>query len=272
MAFPKDNKAGNPESGVSMRKRFLISIFTLATLSSLILAAIPAAAQGGAAKTPAAANPRDFNGLWITSTTDLTQDLLPGQEISFTHYGAERYRKVDMALAPANTCQPYGPTRAMQSTYPYQMVQTPGVIAVVFEHIDYRLIYTDGRGHPEDISDYPEWNGHSIGRWEGDTLIVDTVGIIDKSWLDASGLEHSDKLHLIERFQKTGPDSFKWTVTVEDSVFFTKPFTYSRDVNRLDFPRLLPARCADNERDAAHAQTGIVGAQHRNKSVLKFPN
>ena len=151
----------------------------------------------------------------------------------------------------------------MAATYPYMIVQTSEVIAVLTEHVDYRIFYMDGRDHPDDIMDYPEWMGHSIGRWEDDTLVVDTIGIRPETWLDRGGLQHSEQLRLIERFDKTGADTFTWTVTVEDPVFFTKPWTYQREVERLDFPRLLPARCTDNELDSEN-MLPLLGATHEN--------
>ena len=208
-------------------------------------------------------DPRDFSGIWLGAAADLTQHLLPGEEIALTQHGAEQYRAVDHATFPGNTCLPYGPNRGMAATNPYMIVQTPEVIAVITEHVDYRIFYMDGRDHPDDIMDYPEWMGHSIGRWEDDTLVVDTIGIRPETWLDRGGLQHSGQLHLIERFDKTGADTFTWTVTVEDSVFFTKPWTYQLDVERLDFPRLLPARCADNEVDSEQ-MLPLLGATHEN--------
>jgi hypothetical protein len=206
----------------------------------------------------------DFTGLWISPTADISVVLLPGQEISLTPFGAERYRKLDMANSPSYKCLPYGPTRGLQSTNPFQIVQTPDLMAIITEHIDYRMIYTDGRGHPEDILDYPEWMGHSIGRWEGQTLVVDTIGMRQETWLDTAGFEHSDKLHITERFQKTGPDTIRLTVTIEDPVFYTKPFTYGRDVRRMAKDvRLMPARCADNERSSADAVQGVQGPEHK---------
>jgi hypothetical protein len=170
-----------------------------------------------------------------------------------------------MANSPSYKCLPYGPTRGLQSTNPYQIVQTPDPSAIITEHIDYRMIYTDGRGHPEDIFDYPEWMGHSIGRWEGDTLVVDTIGMREETWLDTAGFEHSAKLRITERFQKTGPDAIRLTVTIDDPVFYTKPFTYGRNVRRMAKDvRLMPARCADNERSSADAVQGIQGPEHKN--------
>jgi len=244
-------------------------VLTLVMWSALVLTGASCATQSGTDgdTTEAVVDARDFGGIWLGPSGDLTTRLLPGEEIALTQYGAERYRAVDHSKFPGNICLPYGPNRGMAATNPYMIVQTPEVIAVLTEHIDYRIFYMDGRAHPDDMLDYPEWMGHSIGRWEGDTLVVDTIGIRPESWLDRGGLEHSDQLHLIERFDKTGADSITWTVTVEDPVFFTKPWTYRLDVNRLDFPRLLPDRCADNEVDTEN-MLPMLGADHENPPTL----
>lgn len=227
-------------------------------LAASLLAVVTAGGASAAQSRP------DFTGIWISTAADISGLLLPGEEISLTPYGAERYRKVDMANSPSYKCLPYGPTRGLQSTNPFQIIQTAGVFAIITEHIDYRMVYTDGRGHPEDILDYPEWMGHSIGRWEGDTLVVETIGMREETWLDTAGFEHSDKLRMTERFQKTGPDAFRLTVSIEDPVFYTKPFTYGRNVRRMAKDvRLMPARCADNERSLADAVQGILGPEHK---------
>jgi hypothetical protein len=225
----------------------------------LVAAVVFAAAQAGQAQTRP-----DLSGLWISMAADISVLLLPGEEISLTPYGAERYRKVDLAKSPSYTCLPYGPTRGLQSTNAFQIVQTPDLIAILMEHIDFRAIYLDGRGHPEDIYDYPEWMGHSVGRWDGDTLVVDTIGLREETWLDTAGFEHSAKLRITERFRKTGPDTLRLTVTIEDPVFYTKPFTYGRDVRRMPKDaRLMPARCADNEQSSAYRVEGVQGPEHK---------
>jgi hypothetical protein len=240
------------------RRRLSAALVVLALLGASC--ATQPAAEGDATET--LMGPRDFSGIWLqASGGNLDLYLLLGEEIALTPYGAERYRTVDQAAFPGNTCLPYGPNRGMASTNPFMVVQTSEVIAVLTEHIDYRIFYMDGRDHPDDILDYPEWMGHSIGRWENDTLVVDTIGLRPETWLDRGGLQHSDQMHLIERFEKTGADTITWTVTVDDPVFFTKPWTYQRDLERLDFPRLLPARCADGEVDVEH-MLPVPGATH----------
>jgi hypothetical protein len=95
--------------------------------------------------------------------------------------------------------------------------------------------------------------GHSIGRWEGDTLVVDTQGIDERSWLDTAGHEHSDKLKLTERFKKTGPDTIQWTVTYDDPVYFTRPWSIERTFTRgKPGDRVLPYTCNENNKDVEH--------------------
>ena len=236
----------------------------LKTLAATVLAL--AIANG----TAAAQSRPDFTGIWISQAADISVLLLPGEDNSLTPFGAERYRKLDMANSPSYKCLPYGPTRGLQSTNPFQIIQTPGLFAIITEHIDYRLVYTDGRKHPEDILDYPEWMGHSIGTWAGDTLVVDTIGRREETWLDTSGFEHSAMLRVTERFEKTGPDILRLTVKIEDPVFYTKPFTYGRNVRREKKDvRLMPARCADNERSLVDALPGMQGPEH--KKAPTFP-
>src|ERR1051325_10753311 len=132
-----------------MKRVSCLSVFALAILFGV---SGPAAAQSQGAG-PTGGHP-DFSGIWYAPTPDISVALLPGQEISLTAYGAERYRKVDMANSPSYKCLPYGPVRSLQASNPFQIIQTADVFAILTEHIDYRLIYTDGRGHPEDIDDY----------------------------------------------------------------------------------------------------------------------
>ena len=212
-----------------------------------------------------AANPKDFSGLWGQGmgSTDISTDLLPGEEISLTPYGAERYKKVDIAKSGVNWCLPYGPTRSIISIAPSMFVQSPSALVILFEpQIDYRVIYLDGRKHPADVADYPTWFGDSTAKWDGDTLVVDTVGVDDRTWLDSFGFEHSDKLHLTEQIKKTDPNTLTFTTTVEDPVFFTKPFTYRFTKRRSEDPNVelgnagpalhfMPIYCESN-RDVEH--------------------
>ena len=127
----------------------------------------------------------------------------------------------------------------------------------------YRLFYADGRKTPEDIADYPEWMGFSTARWEGDTLVVNTVAINERSWLDTAGHEHSDKLRLTERFRKVNNDTIEWAVTFDDPVFFTQPWSITRQLKRLAAPtdRVMSYSCEENNRDIQHLRPAKTPGQ-----------
>ncbi len=245
-----------------MRKHLRVLVF-IAASTGIVLSLAPAPAQaqsGSAAAKDKKSWARDFNGVWspVGAQGAISGHLLPGEEISLTRFGAEQYNKVDEADSPAYDCLPYGPTRIMSSALPFMILMQDDVIGMVFEHIDYRLIYMNGK-HPDDILDYPEWEGHSIGWWEGDTLVVDTVGMREESWLDSNGLQHSGQMHMVERYTKTSPDTYIWKVTIEDPVYFTKPFTYAFNVMRDEY-RIVPNRCADTPPDEKYNRIrGRVG-------------
>jgi hypothetical protein len=119
-------------------------------------------------------------------------------------------------------CAPLGFPRVMLGTY--EIFHVSGRTLMRFQQDgSMRDIWLDGRKHPEDA--YGLWMGHSIGRWEGDTLIVDTVGIIDATWLDPFGTPHSDELHVVERFRRTGPNTLELEISFDDPKTFTAPFS-----------------------------------------------
>ena len=120
-------------------------------------------------------------------------------------------------------CAPEGPTVTWQDFSPFEIIQSAKRVLFIFEgNHEIRQIWTDGRAHPKDWGH--NWMGHSIGHWEGDTLVADTIGLNDLTWLDKAGHVHSDALHLIERFQRTN-DKLWLTITFDDPKAFTMPWT-----------------------------------------------
>jgi len=249
-----------------MNKRFLISVLTVvAFLGTSAITRVDAAPQGGAPqpRLDVRPNPPDMTGVWApVGLRDISKVLAPGEEIVLTPYGQERLKTVDQANDPQARCLPFGPIRAVLGTiHPSMIVQHPSVVVFLTEsQHTYRLIYTDGRSHPADIEDYPDWYGSSIGKWEGDTLVVETIGIDDRTWLDG-GHEHSIKLRLIERWRMVGPDSLQWTVTYEDPVFFVKPFTTTLTLHRAIGDRIMSHSCVENEIDSKHLVPTVVGVE-----------
>jgi len=219
-------------------------------LATIVLAGALTASLAGQDR---AAQPGDLNGLWQGPYTP-NLAVAYGKELPFTAHGADRWGKVDTATDPTGFCLPVGPARGIQAPFPFQIVQTPQMVAILFEYQrTYRMIYTDGRKPPDDIHEYPEWMGFSTGRWEGDTLVVDTIAIDDRTWLDTAGHQHSDKLRLTERFRRVSDTTIEWSVTFDDPVFFKEPWTVTRPFTRgKPTDRVMSYSCEENNKDIPH--------------------
>jgi len=216
-----------------MRNRFMRSILAVVAVlafSPLLLA--QTATQSGAA-TP------DLSGVW-----DLVRELGAGGRFSAQKYlyledpplqpwAMEIYKRNragvtnpraqgNEGLDPNGFCYPSGVTRAMVQ-HTFEIIQVPNKLVMLFEVSNgVRQIYMDGRGHPEG---YPAgWMGHSIGKWERDILVVDTVGLNGRTWMDRRGAPHSDALHVVERFRRVDHDTLEVEFRFEDPKAFTKPW------------------------------------------------
>jgi hypothetical protein len=121
-------------------------------------------------------------------------------------------------LEPHTRCKPSGGARQFVTPYGSELAEFRELQQIVIFDIGgphtFRVIYLDGRPHPKDLT--PSYYGHSIGRWEGDTLVVDTIGFNEKFWIDRAGTPHTEKLRFIERFTRTDHDTLKYEVTIDD--------------------------------------------------------
>ena len=151
---------------------------------------------------------------------------------------------------PSERCLPHGITKAVSVPEPFKIVQTPGLIAILHEEFNhYRQIFTEGRGVPENRN--PTWFGYSVGKWEGDTLVVDTVGFVDDTWLDFRGHPATDALHIIERFRRGDLGHLEIQFTIDDSKAYVRPWTVTMSFDLLPDTELIEHIC-ENEKDAAH--------------------
>jgi hypothetical protein len=178
-------------------------------------------------------------GHWIRTrrefaVEDDTKDLLPTDikvsQIPFQPWAAElfAYRRTNTDRdAPHARCKPSAGPRQIQTAYGFEMVDLPEVQQIIIFEIggphSFRVVHMDGRQHPKDLE--PSYYGHSIGRWEGDSLVVDTVGFNEKHWLDTLGLMHTEDYHQIERFTRVDFNTLKYEVTVDDPGAYTKPWS-----------------------------------------------
>lgn len=158
---------------------------------------------------------------------DITVDLAPNA-VPFQPWAASLYKqRNDRARIdnPHIRCLPTGVPRLVAYVLPYKIVQTPSLIVVLYESgTMFRQIFMDARMHPKDPQ--PTWMGYSVGRWDGDDLVVETRGFNDQSWLDGAGHPHSDQMRVIERFSRRSVGQMDISVVVDDPGAYTRPLTY----------------------------------------------
>jgi len=207
-------------------------------------------------KIPRMADERpDFQGVWdhpyVPDMSLDRKDQKGAGPLPFTPAGADNFKNYDPAKFDyTGHCLPFGIMRSMNvGGYPIQIMQNSKYLAFLFEQSTwFHVVYMDGRGHPAEVE--PTWFGHSIGRYDGDTLVVDTVGFNGKTRLDTIGHPHSDKMHVIQTFKYTDPDHLAYEVTVDDPVYYTKAWKNQRVFTRMPpGQELIEYSCEENNRD-----------------------
>jgi hypothetical protein len=200
----------------------------------------------------------DLSGVWMPNTRtlqDLAVGLTPPGDVPYQPWTAQLVKdRANGARGkddPAAYCVP-GMPKLIVLPYPYKIYPMSGVTVILYEGFTtFRQIFTDGRPLPKDPQ--PSWLGYSVGKWEGDTFVVDTVGINDKTWMDNAGRPHSDALHTIERYRRTSFGTMDVTLTIDDPKAYTRPWTVSAGSSRLIVGQdLLEYVCTENNRDVDH--------------------
>ncbi len=152
---------------------------------------------------------------------------------------------------PDAHCLPLGLRQFNTHGQPRKMIQTPGVIVIIYEaNSGLRQIFTDGRTAPKDPQ--PWWYGYSVGKWEGDTLVVETTGFRDLGWLDVEGSPLTESGKIIERFRRPDYGHLEIVVTIDDPKAYTKPWTVTVNQRIMLDTELIEFVCAENEKDAPH--------------------
>jgi len=153
--------------------------------------------------------------------------------------------------SPLPRCLPEGMPLVEMAPAPYKIVETPGLILMLYERgTIFRQVYTDGRKLPADPQ--PAWMGYSVGKWQGDSFVVETIGFNDRGWLDARGHTHSEALRLTERFHRLDFGHLDVQLTVDDPQTYTTPFTITLKQKLMPDTDLLESFCAENEKDVSH--------------------
>src|SRR5580698_10208514 len=210
--------------------------------------------KGPAGPTPHKDGHVDLTGVWGYAgyTCDIAKEYGPG-EVPFTPLGEKLFKERqanDGVEDPEARCLPTGTPR--RDPYPSKIIQQPNLVVILFEgnlH-SFRQIFLDRKEHPKDLN--PSWWGDSIGHWEADQLVVDTVGVNGKTWLDLAGHPSSDQLHVVERYSRPDFGHLKWEITIEDPVMYTRPWKVTEITPLLASGDLMEYVCTENERDSRH--------------------
>jgi hypothetical protein len=208
----------------------------------------------------------DLSGLWqlgidVGSAANITADLAASdiqpwaRELSRQRLGD--FGKDDPEITG---CTPGGPRHITRGGLS-KIIQTPAIVVVLFEDLSYRQIFLDGRDLPRDPN--PTWMGYSVGRWDGDTLVVTTAGFNDRTWLDFAGHPHSEGLKITERLRRSRFGRLELQVTLEDPAVYAKPIAVSAGGNFVADTDLIEYVC-ENEKDRAH----LVGRTTQEKTVV----
>jgi hypothetical protein len=209
----------------------------------------------------------DWAGIW-TFDFGSPPGMTPEQPSLTPASAAELKKLMDLEVrnqeppTESANCLPPGMPTIMSQPYDIEFLFTPGRVTILQEaYMQVRRVFTDGRGHPADLD--PTFNGHSIGHWEGDTLVIDTAGLGHKTPLGFNRLDHGPNLHVVERIHLIAPDRLVDEMTLTDPDVLAKPwhvvrsYTRHRDLDQLEYI------CEENNRNQIDA-TGKVspGLRH----------
>ena len=195
----------------------------------------------------------DFSGIWSPDRTfiyDIHDALEKGEDLPIQPWAEKLARERMSKDDPEAQCLPAGVPR--QAPYPWRILQTGTHMFFLFEgniH-SYRQIFLDGREHPEEPD--PSWYGHSVGRWDGDTLVIDSVGFNDKFWFDFVGHPHTTQLKTVERYTRTDAGTLENVITITDPGAYKKPFTVKFTATLRPGWDLMEYICNENNQDVEH--------------------
>ncbi|MFM2124818.1 MAG: hypothetical protein RL328_1269 [Acidobacteriota bacterium] len=200
----------------------------------------------------------DLSGIWeqdsMTHFRDLTSDMKPEDVPWRPEAKALRASRADGARGleePDANCLPQGVPKINAAPVPFKIVQTPKLVLLVYEAFNlWRQVHLDGRQLIDDPN--PTWLGWSTGRWDGDTLVVETRGLNGKAWMDTSGTPGSDAMRVTERFHRTSFGNMDLEITIDDPKSFTRPWTAKEKLHIVPNTELMEFICLENEQDLKH--------------------
>lgn len=192
----------------------------------------------------------DLSGIWNVADGQFLFNITrrAGIEPPFQPWAAALFKERQDNFGkdrPAGRCLPHTvPTAMLVPGYPWKVLQTPGLVVILFENFtQYRQIFADGRGFPDERA--PTWFGYSLGEWEGDTFVVETVGFNDKAWLDDGGHPRSEAMRVTERFRRLSFGRMEIEFTFDDPKAYTKPWTVTVPFELFPDTEIVENVCED---------------------------
>jgi hypothetical protein len=191
----------------------------------------------------------DLQGIWETRNAaafDVTE-VAEGHELPYRPEALEKEQK-GPRVDPIAHCAMPGIPRITYMPYPIQIMQRPGYVIFMYEYLhDQRVVPTTNTRPHLDGVDF--WLGDSLGRWEGDTLVVDVTNLDERSWLDSARHTHSDALHVVERYSRTGPNTIRYEATIEDPKMYTRPWKITMPLHLNNRPgfELREQECTEGD-------------------------
>src|SRR5665213_263691 len=242
-------------------RRNVTALAVVLATAALSIAAVPVRADPPAADAElgnswaSIAKLPDWQGIWeldwrsggLGAARPAPPKLTPAAQAKLDVYKKAQQSGKDLQPDQANCLAP-GMPGMMTQPYPIEFLYSPGKVAIAVEaYMQLRQVFTDGRPHPKDP--VPLFNGHSIGHWEGDTLVVDTVGFVPWSMI-SPGVGHSDDMHIVERIRRTGPEVIEIKQTITDPKVLAEPWTVSHSY-KIVKDDLREYECEQNNHDSA---------------------
>lgn len=190
-----------------------------------------------------------FPRYFVDITADQKPETVPFQPWALTLF--QQRLQSEGKDDPAARCKPTGVPAIDNIPLPYKIVQSPQLILLLYEDgVTFRQVFLDGRKPVKDAE--PRWMGYSTGKWEGDTLVVDTTGLMDRHWLDRMGHPHSDAMHVVERIRRRDLGHLEIAATIDDPKTYSKPLMFTQTLTLLPDEDLLEYFCTENEKDVQH--------------------
>jgi hypothetical protein len=192
----------------------------------------------------------DLSGLWRMNGLGYSFNIFGNQDIGMLPWARALYAERALSYAresPDSNCLPPGPRAGLFGMEPVKFVETDGLLLILYEDSPTRQVFLDGRKLPADPN--PTWTGYSVGHWDGDTLVVETTGFNDRTWLDLTGHPHSEALTVTERFRRVDVGHMRLEMTFDDPKTYVRPWTIGVDVTLMPDTELLENVCNENEKD-----------------------